>query len=56
MEHRNINIFHILNLEEGKHTINIVVKGEKREESEGCAIGVRGAIVFKNGTKSYDAI
>jgi len=55
-EHRNINIFHILNLEEGKHTINIVVKGEKREESEGCAIGVRGAIVFKNGTKSYDAI
>lgn len=55
-EHRNINIFHILNLEEGKHTINIVVKGEKREESEGCAIGVRGAIVFKNGTKSYDDI
>lgn len=55
-EHRNINIFHILNLEEGKHTINIVVKGEKREESEGCAIGVRGAIVFKNGTKSYDAM
>ena len=55
-EHRNINIFHILNLEEGKHTINIVVKGEKREESEGCAIGVRGAVVYKNGTKSYDAI
>ncbi len=55
-EHRNINIFHILNLEEGKHTINIVVKGEKRDESEGCAIGVRGAVVYKNGTKSYDAI
>ena len=46
-EHRGINIFHILNLPQGKHSVRLVVKGEKRAESADCVIGVTGAVIFR---------
>ena len=46
-EHRGINIYHILNLPQGNHTIRLVVKGEKRAESTGTIIGITGAVVYK---------
>lgn len=51
-EHRGINIYHILNLPQGKHTIKLVVKGEKRPESLGCNIGVTSAVVYGTADKA----
>lgn len=53
-EHKGINIYHILNLPEGKHTVKLVVKGEKRMESAGCIIGVTGAVVYKTSEKGNE--
>lgn len=50
-EHDNMNLFHITNLPEGKHSIRLVVKGEKRPESEGTNIYITEAVVFKTGDK-----
>lgn len=50
-EHRGINIYHILNLPQGKHTVKLVVKGEKRPESADCVVGVTDAIVYKTADK-----
>ncbi len=47
----NTNIFLITNLPEGKHAVRIVVKGEKRNESEGTNIYLSEAVVFKTGNK-----
>jgi hypothetical protein len=49
-----MSIYHITNLPEGKHTIKLVVKGEKRPESEGAKVYVNEAIVFKTGDKISD--
>lgn len=46
-EHKNANIYHILNLGKGKHQIKLMVRGEKRPESEGCVIGITEAVIFK---------
>jgi len=50
-EHQNMNIYHITNLPEGKHTIRLVVKGEKRPESAGTNVYVTEAAVFKTADK-----
>jgi ADP-ribosylglycohydrolase. len=50
-EHRNMNLYHITNLAEGKHTVKIVVKGEKRPESSGTNVYVSKAVVFKTADK-----
>lgn len=50
-EHQNMNLFHITNLPEGKHTIQLVVKGEKRPESAGTNVYITEAVVFKTGDK-----
>ena len=51
-EHRGINIFHVLNLPQGKHTVKLVVKGEKRPESAGCKVAITGAVVYKTADKN----
>lgn len=51
-EHRGINIFHVLNLPQGKHTVKLVVKGEKRLESAGCKVAITGAVVYKTADKN----
>ncbi|NVO18454.1 MAG: ADP-ribosylglycohydrolase family protein [Bacteroidetes bacterium] len=53
-EHENINICHVLNLPEGKHTIKLVVKGEKRPESLGAGVYISGAIVYSKGRKPHE--
>lgn len=50
-EHKNANIFHILNLQEGKHEIRLVVRGDKKVESQGCVIGIRDAVIFQTAKK-----
>ena len=50
-EHWNMNLYHITNLQEGKHTIKLVVKGEKRAESSVANVYVSEAVVFKTADK-----
>ena len=50
-EHLNMNLYHITNLPEGKHTIKLVVKGEKRAESSAANVYVSEAVVFKTADK-----
>lgn len=53
-EHENMNIYHILNLPEGKHTVKLVVQGEKNPESQGENVYVSGAIVYKTAKKANE--
>jgi len=53
-EHENMNIYHILDLREGKHTVRLVVKGEKHPESQGENVYVAGAIVYKTAKKTNE--
>jgi len=50
-EHLNMDLFHMTNLSEGKHTVKLVVKGEKRPESAGSNVYVSEAVVFKTADK-----
>lgn len=50
-QHENMNIYHVTNLPNGKHTVRLVVKGEKRTESEGTNVYVTEAVVFKTADK-----
>ncbi len=50
-EHLNMNLFHITGLPEGPHTLQVVVKGEKRPESEGTRVTISEAVVFKTAAK-----
>ncbi|MFC1540913.1 ADP-ribosylglycohydrolase family protein [Candidatus Latescibacterota bacterium] len=49
-------LWHVLNLEPGKHTVRLVVKGEKRAESEGARLYITGVTVFKTGQKKNDTV
>ncbi len=48
------SIWHIINLEPGDHTVKLVVKGEKRPESEGTRVYITGATIFKTEPKKSD--
>jgi len=48
----NTSIFVATSLPDGKHTVRIVVKGEKRKESNAANIYLTKAIVFKKAEKS----
>jgi ADP-ribosylglycohydrolase len=50
-EHQNMNLYHITNLSQGKHTIRLVIKGEKRPESQGTNVYITNAVVFKTADK-----
>jgi hypothetical protein len=53
-EHRGINIFHILNLPDGKHTLKLVVKGTKNPISADANIYVSEAVIYKTATKTNE--
>ncbi|MNQ02440.1 ADP-ribosylglycohydrolase [compost metagenome] len=53
-EHRGINIFHVLNLTEGKHTVKLVVKGTKNPKSTDANIYVSEAVIYKTATKTNE--
>lgn len=48
------SIWHAVNLEPGNHTVKLVVKGEKRDESEGTNIYVVSATIFKKEQKKNE--
>jgi hypothetical protein len=50
-EHLNMDLYHITGLQQGKHTILVVAKGEKRQESLGTRVYITEAVVFKTGDK-----
>jgi hypothetical protein len=52
--HSNVSIWHALNLQPGEHTVKLVVKGEKRPESEGSNVYLTGAIIFKTAPKKNE--
>jgi hypothetical protein len=48
------SIWHVLNLQPGEHSVRLVVKGEKRFESEGTKVYITGATIFKTAPKKSD--
>jgi hypothetical protein len=50
-EHDNITIWHITGLPDTKHTVKLVVKGEKKPESKGKRIYITKATIYKTGPK-----
>ncbi|NSW94188.1 MAG: ADP-ribosylglycohydrolase family protein [Bacteroidales bacterium] len=49
-QHRNVSLWHATGLNDGEHTVRIIIKGEKRPESEGTNVYLTGATVFTTGT------
>ena len=52
--HTDMDLYHITNLTQGKHTIKVVVKGEKRPEASAAKLYLTKAIVFKTGNKKSE--
>jgi len=50
-EHHNMNLWHTFGLQPGNHTVKLLVRGEKRPESEGTKVYVSNALVFKTAPK-----
>jgi hypothetical protein len=50
----NMDLFHKFNLSDGRHTVKLVVKGEKYEKSEGNAIYINALRVFKTAPKKSE--
>jgi hypothetical protein len=48
------SIRHILNLESTGHNLRLVLRGEKRPESEGTRVYITSAIIFKTAPKKID--
>ena len=50
-QHENMDLYHITGLQEGKHTIKVVVKGEKRPEASAANVYINEILVFKTADK-----
>jgi|WetSurMetagenome_2_1015567.scaffolds.fasta_scaffold00002_43 hypothetical protein len=48
------SIWHVMNLNPGKHVVKLSVKGDKRPESEGTKIYVTGATIFQTGIRKNE--
>ena len=55
-QHRNVSLWHVTGLNDGVHTVRVLVKGEKRPESEGTNVYLTGATIFTTGTKKNDLL
>lgn len=53
-EHQNMDLYHITNLPQGKHVVQLVGKGEKRPESQGTNVYISEAVVFKTADKTNE--
>jgi len=53
-QHPNVSLWHALNLQPGDHTVKVVIKGEKRPESEGACVYITGATIFKTTAKKNE--
>lgn len=49
------SIWHVTNLQPGEHTVKVVVKGEKRPESEASRVYLTGATIFRTEAKKSDS-
>jgi hypothetical protein len=49
------SIWHVLSLPPGDHNIRLVIKGEKRPESEGARVYITSATVFKTAPKKSES-
>ncbi len=47
-------LWHVTGLQQGEHKIRVVVRGEKRPESEGTKVYLTGATIFKTSPKKSD--
>jgi hypothetical protein len=52
--HTDMNLYHITNLQQGKHVVKVVVKGEKRPESSAANLYITKAVVFKTADKKNE--
>jgi hypothetical protein len=50
-QHSGVSIWHAFQLQPGEHSVKVVVKGEKRPESSGTNVYIRGAIIFRTAAK-----
>ena len=50
--HTGMDLYHITNLSQGKHTVKVVVKGEKRPEATAANLYLSKAVVFKTADKT----
>ena len=50
----DMDLYHITNLKPGRHTLKVVVKGEKRPEAAGTDLYLTKAIVFKTADKKNE--
>ena len=50
----DICIWHVFQLKPGNHTVKVMVKGEKREESSGTNICITRALIYKTGQKKNE--
>jgi hypothetical protein len=53
-QHTGVSIWHAFQLKPGNHTVKVIVKGEKRPESEGTNIYITSALIFKTAPKKSD--
>ncbi len=53
-EHQGMNLWHVMGLKPGDHTLRVVVKGEKRPESAGTNLYVTEALIFKTAPKKNE--
>jgi len=49
------SIWHVLHMAPGDHTVRLVVKGEKRPESNGSRVYITSATIFKTASKKNEA-
>ncbi|MGB4576897.1 MAG: ADP-ribosylglycohydrolase family protein [Paludibacter sp.] len=48
------SIWHVLNLKQGKHSVRLIVKGEKRPEATNTRVYITKAIIYKTAKKKSD--
>jgi hypothetical protein len=53
-EHKGMNLWHVMGLNPGDHTLRVVMKGEKRPESAGTNLYVTEALIFKTAPKKNE--
>lgn len=53
-QHSNVNLWHVTGLNPGEHSVKLIVKGEKRPESEGTNVYLTGATIFKTAKKKNE--
>jgi hypothetical protein len=54
-QQHTVSIWHVLNLQQGKHQVRLAVKGEKRPESAGTRVYITSATIFKTTPKKNES-